>query len=140
MTHGAEWCAGGGSLPVCMSPHGPDATTYEMASDTAKALGPQKVPNSTLAFMFEVNATPCITPHALCSKELDTEYYKCWHGLRSHFTGNIEGNRDNGPAANGEEQASTKAAQVDPQRVQGKNGAVDIQHMAHGVFWAPLQE
>ena len=80
-------CAGGGSLHVCMTPHGPDAQTYEQAVDDAKSTGPQKVPETTLAFMFEMNATPRITTAALRSPCLDARYHECWADLKSHFTG-----------------------------------------------------
>jgi hypothetical protein len=45
------------------------------------------VQNSTLAFMFEVNATPRITSAALSSSCVDKDYHKCWQGLRNYFTG-----------------------------------------------------
>lgn len=41
----------GASLHMCMTPHGPDAATFHTAS-TAE-LKPQKIPDTTLAFMFE---------------------------------------------------------------------------------------
>lgn len=74
-----------------MTPHGPDATTFEMAVDEARSSGPQRVQESTLAFMFEVNATPRVTPAALASPCLDRDYHLCWRGLRSHFTGTANG-------------------------------------------------
>jgi hypothetical protein len=149
-------CAGAGaSLHVCMTPHGPDAATFEAASsrDTSR---PERLPTDTLAFMFEASVPssspgyPMNTPHhssspghpalhltwlpsepkppfclyscwlsscvlapmpcraalsvkgvcrmwqvhhvpkvrraALASQQLDADYYKCWSGLRSHFT------------------------------------------------------
>ncbi|NJM61915.1 MAG: homogentisate 1,2-dioxygenase, partial [Oscillatoriales cyanobacterium RU_3_3] len=53
-----------------MAPHGPDVTTYEKAIDPDSS-GPQKIPENTLAFMFEVNATPRVTPAALSSPCID---------------------------------------------------------------------
>eukprot|EP00897_Mesotaenium_endlicherianum_P003866 jgi/Mesen1/3507/ME000197S02525 len=46
---------------------------------------PQKLPDSTLAFMFELCYTPRVTKLALSSPKLDVDYYKCWKGLRPHF-------------------------------------------------------
>eukprot|EP00252_Welwitschia_mirabilis_P024120 TRINITY_DN7032_c0_g1_i1.p1 TRINITY_DN7032_c0_g1~~TRINITY_DN7032_c0_g1_i1.p1 ORF type:complete len:464 (+),score=71.45 TRINITY_DN7032_c0_g1_i1:262-1653(+) len=74
---------GGGSLHVCMTPHGPDASTFEktIADGDAK---PCKI-KDTMAFMFESSLVPKITQWALKSPYLDKDYYKCWIGLKSHF-------------------------------------------------------
>ena len=61
-----------------MTPHGPDTATYESAIDDAKASGPQKLAETTLAFMFEVNATPRVTAHALGSPCIDKDYYQVY--------------------------------------------------------------
>lgn len=45
--------AAGASLHMCMSPHGPDSATFAAAS-TAD-LRPAKLPDDTLAFMFEAS-------------------------------------------------------------------------------------
>eukprot|EP00239_Pterosperma_sp_CCMP1384_P005123 CAMPEP_0197849736 /NCGR_PEP_ID=MMETSP1438-20131217/13073_1 /TAXON_ID=1461541 /ORGANISM="Pterosperma sp., Strain CCMP1384" /LENGTH=496 /DNA_ID=CAMNT_0043462555 /DNA_START=239 /DNA_END=1729 /DNA_ORIENTATION=+ len=81
---------GGASLHSCMSPHGPDTATFESATkqDVNK---PHKLPDNTLAFMFETNHTPRMTEVALSSAELQNDYYKCWIGLQSHFNGKPEG-------------------------------------------------
>jgi homogentisate 1,2-dioxygenase len=84
--HAVLALAGGCSLHLCMTPHGPDAKTFEMAVD-AESSGPQRVQESTLAFMFEVNATPRISAAALEWPCLDQGYHLCWKGLRSHFAG-----------------------------------------------------
>ncbi|KAJ9528270.1 hypothetical protein QJQ45_014238, partial [Haematococcus lacustris] len=75
---------GGASLHACMTPHGPDTLTFENAilesNEEPKHLGP------ALAFMFETSYTPRVTPTALSSPTIDRSYYKCWMGLKSHFT------------------------------------------------------
>ena len=42
---------GGASLHSCMTPHGPDAKTCEVASKAT--LKPERVADGTMAFMFE---------------------------------------------------------------------------------------
>ena len=76
---------GGASLHNCMTGHGPDAETFEKATaaDTAKA----HYIRDTLAFMFETRHVICPTRAALESAQLQSEYFRCWQGLRKHFTG-----------------------------------------------------
>lgn len=83
----SEAHAGGSSLHLCMTPHGPDTKTFEMATGDTRHQQPQRLPSDTLAFMFEVNAIPRVTAQALSSPCVDQQYYECWEGLRSHFTG-----------------------------------------------------
>ncbi|KAK9846297.1 hypothetical protein WJX81_001152 [Elliptochloris bilobata] len=90
---------GGASLHMCMTPHGPDAATFERAV-AIDGDAPEHLPCDTLAFMFEVSFTPRVMPAALASPHIDRAYYKCWAGLRSHFT------RDPNPGA----KAATGAA------------------------------
>jgi homogentisate 1,2-dioxygenase len=73
-----------------MSPHGPDSQTYEAAVDAERSSGPQKIQGDTLAFMFEVNAIPRVTPAALSSPCIDRKYHLCWEGLRSWFEPPLE--------------------------------------------------
>ncbi|MDR3481237.1 MAG: homogentisate 1,2-dioxygenase [Burkholderiaceae bacterium] len=75
---------GGASLHNCMSGHGPDAATFERASQAT--LTPQRIDN-TLAFMFESRYTIRPTPYALSSPELQRNYLECWQGLKKNFTG-----------------------------------------------------
>ncbi len=75
---------GGASLHNCMSGHGPDAETFERASNAD--LKPQHV-KDTLAFMFETRMPVRPTRWALESKILQHEYYECWQGLKKHFKG-----------------------------------------------------
>jgi len=75
---------GGGSLHNCMSGHGPDATTFEAASNAV--LQPQKI-DKTMAFMFETRLLIHPTRFAMESPQLQKAYLQCWHGLKKHFTG-----------------------------------------------------
>jgi homogentisate 1,2-dioxygenase len=75
---------GGGSLHNCMSGHGPDAQTFEAASNAV--LQPQKL-DKTMAFMFETRLLIHPTRVAMESPQLQKDYLQCWHGLKKHFTG-----------------------------------------------------
>ena len=75
---------GGGSLHNCMSGHGPDATTFEAASNAV--LQPQKL-DKTMAFMFETRLLIHPTRLAMESPQLQKDYLQCWQGLKKHFTG-----------------------------------------------------
>lgn len=75
---------GGSSLHNCMSGHGPDAATFERASEVA--LAPHKIEN-TLAFMFESRYVIRPTAHALAAPQLQKNYLECWQGLKKNFTG-----------------------------------------------------
>jgi homogentisate 1,2-dioxygenase len=74
---------GGGSLHNCMSGHGPDATTFDAASNAV--LQPQKL-DKTMAFMFETRLLIHPTRVAMESPQLQKDYLQCWHGLKKHFT------------------------------------------------------
>lgn len=78
---------GGGSLHNCMSAHGPDAETFENASNSD--LKPTKIEN-TMAFMFESSLVYCPTKFALESDLLQKDYLSCWSGLESHFSGKVK--------------------------------------------------
>jgi homogentisate 1,2-dioxygenase len=73
---------GGASLHNCMSGHGPDAETYERA--TQAELKPNRL-DETLAFMFETQLVIRPTRFAMETKILQHEYYECWQGLKRHF-------------------------------------------------------
>jgi homogentisate 1,2-dioxygenase len=75
---------GGGSLHNCMSGHGPDAPTFERASQVE--LAPHRIEN-TLAFMFESRYVIRPTSYALTMPELQKNYLECWQGLKKNFTG-----------------------------------------------------
>jgi homogentisate 1,2-dioxygenase len=70
---------GGASLHNCMSGHGPDAASYEQASNSL--LVPQYLAD-TLAFMFETRFVCRPTRFALETAELQHEYYTCWQNLK----------------------------------------------------------
>ena len=77
---------GGASLHNCMTGHGPDAETFEKASnaDTSK---PHYI-TDTMAFMFETRTVIRPTRHALESPELQRNYTDCWQGIKKNFTPN----------------------------------------------------
>ena len=66
-----------------MTGHGPDAATFEKASnaDTSK---PDYV-RDTMAFMFETRLPIRPTTFALEAAELQHDYHECWQGLAKHF-------------------------------------------------------
>ena len=74
---------GGASLHNCMSPHGPDADTFNKASSTE--LKPQYQGN-TLAFMFESRYVFQPTETALNSDHRQRDYASVWSTLNSQFT------------------------------------------------------
>ncbi len=63
---------GGASMHLCMTPHGPDTSTFEQAV-RSEAEQPQQLAGDTLAFMFETTMTPRITTTALSSPCIDRE-------------------------------------------------------------------
>ncbi len=73
---------GGGSLHNCMSGHGPDAETFEKASNAE--LGPQRI-DETMAFMFETRFAVRPTKFALETDLRQPDYYECWQGLKKNF-------------------------------------------------------
>lgn len=75
---------GGGSLHSCMTPHGPDTPTFLKCSE--EELKPVKIPNTTLAFMFESTYLLKISNHAQ-QHNVDHDYYKCWQDLPVQFPG-----------------------------------------------------
>uniref|UniRef100_A0A0C9RS29 Homogentisate 1,2-dioxygenase n=1 Tax=Wollemia nobilis TaxID=56998 RepID=A0A0C9RS29_9CONI len=84
---------GGASLHSCMTPHGPDTTTFEATIAGGDDAKPTKIKDA-MAFMFESSLIPRITPWALSSPHVDHDYYKCWIGLKSHFSNeNVVENR-----------------------------------------------
>jgi len=74
---------GGASLHNCMTGHGPDAETFEKAS-TADLSKATRIAD-TMAFMFETRHVIRPTRFALESKQLQSDYYRCWEGLRKEF-------------------------------------------------------
>jgi homogentisate 1,2-dioxygenase len=73
---------GAGSLHNCMSGHGPDAATFDAASNAT--LEPRFL-DDTLAFMFETRFVIRPTQFALETPLLQRDYWQCWKGLRRNF-------------------------------------------------------
>jgi len=76
---------GGASLHSCMTPHGPDAATFEAGS--CGELQPRRIPPDALAFMFEVSYIPKVLPWALASPQLQQDYHRCWQDFGKNFAG-----------------------------------------------------
>ncbi|EPS72524.1 hypothetical protein M569_02231, partial [Genlisea aurea] len=76
---------GGASLHSCMTPHGPDTKTFE-ATLGVENDAPKRLPDDTLAFMFESCLIPRVCSWALEAPTRDHDYYRCWIGLKSHFS------------------------------------------------------
>jgi homogentisate 1,2-dioxygenase len=74
---------GGASLHNCMSGHGPDAATFEQATEAE--LQPRYL-GDTLAFMFETRFVLKPARAALTFPQLQSDYWKCWQGLKKHFS------------------------------------------------------
>ena len=74
---------GGCSIHNCMTGHGPDAATFDKASnaDTSK---PDYI-RDTMAFMFETRAVIRPTQQALDAEHRQREYQQCWAGLEKRF-------------------------------------------------------
>jgi homogentisate 1,2-dioxygenase len=68
-----------------MTGHGPDAATFEKASnaDTSK---PDYI-RDTMAFMFETRAVIRPTQQALDAGHRQRDYQQCWAGLKKHYRG-----------------------------------------------------
>jgi homogentisate 1,2-dioxygenase len=75
---------GGMSLHNCMLPHGPDAQSFERASEAE--LRPVKL-TDTLAFMFETRFPQHLTRYAAELETLQEDYPDCWEGLKKRFNG-----------------------------------------------------
>lgn len=71
---------GGASLHSCMTPHGPDAGTFDRASAEGACDTPTAIAGDALAFMFEMDYIPRVTAHALASPALDKDYYRRGRG------------------------------------------------------------
>jgi homogentisate 1,2-dioxygenase len=74
---------GGASLHNCMSGHGPDAATFEKASQAD--LSTPDVIGGTMAFMFETRKVIRPTAQAMTAPQLQSNYHECWQGLARHF-------------------------------------------------------
>lgn len=82
---GSGFQAAGASLHNIMAAHGPDANTFEKASNAQ--LVPQKVGDGSMAFMFESSLMLGVTEWGLeTSKKLQPNYNdESWMDLKPHF-------------------------------------------------------
>ena len=89
LVHGAYdakaegFAPGGASLHNCMTGHGPDAATFEKASNAD--LSKPDVVRDTMAFMFESRAVIRPTRQAIDAAHRQRDYQACWAGLQKHF-------------------------------------------------------
>jgi len=89
LVHGAYdakaegFAPGGASLHNCMSGHGPDAQTFDKASN-ADLSQPDTIAD-TMAFMFETRAVIRPTQQAIDAAHRQRDYQACWVGLRNNF-------------------------------------------------------
>ena len=79
---GGGFVPGGMSLHNCMSGHGPDADTFEKASNAE--LKPHKI-DDTMAFMFETRIPIRPTRFALETQSLQQDYDSCYEGFKKNF-------------------------------------------------------
>ncbi|KAF9193497.1 hypothetical protein BGZ50_007427 [Haplosporangium sp. Z 11] len=78
---------GGASLHSMMTPHGPDAPTFEKAS--TEELKPMYIAKGTQAFMFESSMQLQPTHWAIEeSGKVQHDYFQAWQGLKSNFDPN----------------------------------------------------
>ena len=79
---------GGASLHSMMTPHGPDARTFEQAS--IDELKPERVADGTQAFMFETSLMLTVTQWALVdSHKVQPDYNETsWMPIKKHFDKN----------------------------------------------------
>ena len=74
---------GGSSLHNAMTGHGPDAATFEKASNAD--LSEPDVITGTMAFMFESRSVIRPAAQALDAGHRQRDYQACWQGLQKHF-------------------------------------------------------
>lgn len=79
---GGGFVPGGSSLHSCMSPHGPDASTFDKAS--VAELKPVRMSEDSLAFMFESTYLLRVTAWGAAAN-VDEDYWKCWQGFKKNF-------------------------------------------------------
>lgn len=73
---------GGASLHSIDTAHGPDAATFQAASNAQ--LKPEKFEGG-LAFMFESTYMLRLTEYALSCEHNDADYWKCWQQMPKLF-------------------------------------------------------
>jgi homogentisate 1,2-dioxygenase len=80
--HPKGFFPGGGSLHSCMMPHGPDAATFDKASEAV--LKPEFF-DKGLAFMFETSYMLKLSEWSLYGPHREADYHECWADLPSKF-------------------------------------------------------
>lgn len=89
LVHGAYdakadgFAPGACSLHNCMTGHGPDAATFEKASNAD--LSKPDVITDTMAFMFETRSVIRPTRQAMEAAHRQRDYQACWAGLQKRF-------------------------------------------------------
>eukprot|EP00550_Attheya_septentrionalis_P011516 CAMPEP_0198303206 /NCGR_PEP_ID=MMETSP1449-20131203/56767_1 /TAXON_ID=420275 /ORGANISM="Attheya septentrionalis, Strain CCMP2084" /LENGTH=538 /DNA_ID=CAMNT_0044005693 /DNA_START=55 /DNA_END=1671 /DNA_ORIENTATION=+ len=72
---------GGASLHSCMTPHGPDASSYQAAVTNPCTSPTALPPTAGMAFMFETCHKLKLSPFSLSSPHRDLGYATCWDDL-----------------------------------------------------------
>jgi homogentisate 1,2-dioxygenase len=80
---GGGFVPGGSSLHNCMTGHGPDAATFERASQAD--LSQPTVLEGSMAFMFETRCPIEVSPFALDTPLRQRDYAQCWRELPKAF-------------------------------------------------------
>ncbi len=80
----AGFSPGGISIHNSMTPHGPDKSSFQKASQ--QELVPEKLEDS-LAIMFEARLPWLVTQQAMDHPKRQKDYLACWQGLEAHFKG-----------------------------------------------------
>lgn len=75
---------GSASLHSCMIPHGPDKDSFE-ANQRKLEDQPIRMSDDSLAFMFETNFVPLLTPFAMETQFRQQDYLQCWRGFNRRF-------------------------------------------------------
>jgi homogentisate 1,2-dioxygenase len=83
----SAFAPGGASLHSCMTPHGPDATSYQKAVADPCAT-PTRL-DGGLAFMFETSCLLKLSNFALSHPGLEDTYGECWKDLPNDFVKNM---------------------------------------------------
>jgi len=83
-----DFSAGGASLHSCMTAHGPDAASYDMA--VADPCDQPTHCSGGLAFMFETSNMLHLSKYALEHDCLDKAYGECWRALPNRYTSKKE--------------------------------------------------
>lgn len=73
---------GGISIHNCMTPHGPDYESYEIAA--SQDLKPNYI--NSLAFMFETKDYWQVTEQAYRHPSRQMDYLNCWQGFKIEFS------------------------------------------------------